>query len=287
MRSETEMFDLILSFAKNDERVRAVIMNGSRTDENAPIDRFQDYDIVYIVNDIASFEYDDSWIDYFGDRIILQMPERMRDPIGDGRLTYLMLFKDENRIDLQVYPIEKWQSMIEKSSLTITLLDKDNILPKFPPAIDCDYIVKKPSETDIFDTRNEFWWCLQNVVKGIMRNELSYVKTSLDVHVRDQLNNMLTYYIGTLTNFSVSVGKFGKYYKKYLPYEIYCEYQKTYANSDYQDIWDSIFNMCTLFEKISKSVCTALQYNFTDYSDMLNYLHRIKAQWDEKNTLQT
>ena len=49
MRSEQEMFDLILNTAKEDERIRAVMMNGSRANPNAPRDCFQDYDIVYFV----------------------------------------------------------------------------------------------------------------------------------------------------------------------------------------------------------------------------------------------
>ncbi len=36
MRTEHEMFDLILTIAKNDVRVKAVIMNGSRTNPNVP-----------------------------------------------------------------------------------------------------------------------------------------------------------------------------------------------------------------------------------------------------------
>lgn len=47
MRIEKEMFDLILGVAQKDERIRAVYMNGSRTNSNAPKDIFQDYDIVY------------------------------------------------------------------------------------------------------------------------------------------------------------------------------------------------------------------------------------------------
>ena len=49
MRSEEEMMHLILQVAKDDERVRAVYLNGSRTNPNAPKDRFQDYDVVYVV----------------------------------------------------------------------------------------------------------------------------------------------------------------------------------------------------------------------------------------------
>ena len=51
MRSEQEMYELIIGTARADERIRAVYINGSRTDKNAPKDIFQDYDIVYAVRE--------------------------------------------------------------------------------------------------------------------------------------------------------------------------------------------------------------------------------------------
>ena len=47
MRTEKEMFDLIISTAQSDDRIRAVYLNGSRTNPNVPKDIFQDYDVVY------------------------------------------------------------------------------------------------------------------------------------------------------------------------------------------------------------------------------------------------
>ena len=44
MRSENEMYNLILEIAKNNVRIKVVYMNGSRTNENVPKDIFQDYD---------------------------------------------------------------------------------------------------------------------------------------------------------------------------------------------------------------------------------------------------
>src|SRR5690625_5870810 len=68
MRTEQEMYDLILKVANEDQRVRAVAINGSRANKNAPKDIFQDYDIVYLVNDMASFLEEPNWVDVFGDR---------------------------------------------------------------------------------------------------------------------------------------------------------------------------------------------------------------------------
>lgn len=41
MRTEKEMFDLIEETARKDERIRAVYMNGSRTNSNVPKDIFR------------------------------------------------------------------------------------------------------------------------------------------------------------------------------------------------------------------------------------------------------
>ena len=49
------MLDLIINTAKEDERIRAVIMNGSRVNPHVKRDCFQDYDIMYVVKDIQSF----------------------------------------------------------------------------------------------------------------------------------------------------------------------------------------------------------------------------------------
>lgn len=55
MRTEEQMMKLILDTAKEDERILAVYMNGSRTNPNAPKDIFQDYDIIYVVTETESF----------------------------------------------------------------------------------------------------------------------------------------------------------------------------------------------------------------------------------------
>lgn len=71
------MTALILGVARADERVRAVCLNGSRVNPLAPRDKLQDYDVVYLVTELDAYLTDDSWIDVFGERVILQMPERM------------------------------------------------------------------------------------------------------------------------------------------------------------------------------------------------------------------
>ena len=214
MRSAFEMMKLIMNVIKNDDRIRAAELNGSRANPNAPRDRFQDYDIVYVVREFDSFVADHSWIDVFGKRLLLQLPEAMRYPSGEGHFAYLMLFEDGSRIDLTLVPLEK-PELIGNDSESILLLDKDGTMQPFPPASDADYLVKPPSELFFSSCCNNFLWCLQNVAKGIARDELPYAMQMLNTVIREELHDMIGWHIGAQMDFTVSAGYMGKYFKRF------------------------------------------------------------------------
>lgn len=65
MRTEQEMVDLIINTAKADDRIRAIYMGGSRTNPNVKPDMFQNYDVVYIVEETRTFIKDIPWIRLF------------------------------------------------------------------------------------------------------------------------------------------------------------------------------------------------------------------------------
>lgn len=72
MRSEQEIMDLILGVAKADERIRAVLLSGSRANPAVPKDKYQDYDITYFVEDITPFWNDPAWAEErFGKPLIM------------------------------------------------------------------------------------------------------------------------------------------------------------------------------------------------------------------------
>ncbi len=273
---------LIISKAHTDERIRAVIMNGSRANPNAPKDLFQDYDIVYIVTDLGSILADRSWIEEFGERIMLQMPETMRDPVGDGRFTYLMLFRDGNRIDLQLYPLDSLDKLLTYDSESILLLDKDHILKSFPPASDADYFVKAPTSREFSSCCNNFWWCTQNVAKGIRRDELPYVMYMLHSVVYAELHCMLEWHLGTQYNFQVSAGKARKYFKRYLDTDLYDKYTTIYTGSAPDHIWEALLSACTLFRQSAPAVADYFSFAYPSDDDnrMTDYLQQIRRLSD-------
>jgi aminoglycoside 6-adenylyltransferase len=254
MRTEQEMLDLILSTAHEDERIRAVHLNGSRLNPNAPRDCFQDFDVIYFVTEIEPYRENLEWIKRFGELMILQMPDLMEDPPPEEgeHFTYLMQFSDGNRIDLGIFPLHRLARFVPES-LTVVLLDKDGLFKSLPPASDRDGIPKPPTAKAYFDCCNEFWWVSPYVAKGLWREEILYAKYMQEV-VQVQLLKMITWYIGVRTGFSTNPGKMGKYFQKYLEPELWRLLLQTYADADYDHTWEALFVMGELFRKLAQAV---------------------------------
>jgi aminoglycoside 6-adenylyltransferase len=268
MRSEREMLELIVGTAQCDERIRAVIMNGSRANPNAPRDIFQDYDIVYIVADVTPFKNNFEWIKRFGEIMIMQLPEEMQDPppSNDGGCVYLMQFADGNRIDLGIFSIEKLNEL-GRDSQSLLLLDKDGMVEPFAPPSESDYLPRPPTAKAFADCCNEFWWVCPYVAKGLWREEITYAKHMLDQVVREQLMKMLTWHIGVKTRFSRNPGKLGKYFQHYLEPELWIMLQETYADASYDSTWKALFTMCHLFRRVARPIAEQFGLNYPHGDD--------------------
>jgi aminoglycoside 6-adenylyltransferase len=288
MRSETEIKNLILDFAKKDKRIRAVLLNGSRANSNIEPDRFQDFDIVFIVDNLESFTSDHSWTNVFGKKIIFQFPDEMA--FGDQSIhqkkisfAYLMLFEDKNRIDLTLFSQQEITSHFKLDSLTRLWLDKDNLFTKLSRSNDKDYHIKKPTEKEFLDTCNEFWWVSTYVVKGLMRNEIIYVKQMLETVVRPMFMKVIEWKVGIENEFGVSVGKAGKFLKTHLPNDFYEKILLTYSNFEIEANWKSLLLMTEIFEETSNFVADKLGFNInkTEEQNAISYL---KDQHNEQKS---
>ena len=288
MRTEKEMLDLILNVAMNREDIRAVIMQGSRANPHANKDPFQDFDIVYFVRDVEPYKRNWTFISQFGELMILQTPEDMVDPPpeDDGHYTYLMQFLDGNRIDLSFDTLEHI-STGTADSLTVVLLDKDGLIPELPPPSDRDYLPQPPTAKLFEDCCNEFWWVSVYVAKGLWRDELTYTKHMLDVFVREQLMKMLVWYVGIQTDFQKSPGKMGKYLKTCLAPEFWRQLESTFADSEPEHIWESLFVMGDLFRQTAQSVANHFGFHYPEQDDrnVTNHLKHIRGLSREAKTI--
>jgi aminoglycoside 6-adenylyltransferase len=263
MRGEQEVLELILHTARGDERIRAVVLSGSRANPRARRDVFQDFDVAYFVTDVDSFTRDDTWIDRFGEIMILQTPEAMGDPppASDGRFAYLMQFTDGNRIDLTLLPVAN-VGKFKRESLSLLLLDKDGVFEPFPTPDESDFLPKPPDAKAFSDCCNEFWWVCPYVAKGLWREEIIYAKHMFDRVVREQLMKMLAWHVGVKTRFTRGPGKAGKHLRQCLEPELWAMVEKTYSDAGYENTWDALFTACDLFRTAAKVVARHFGFEY-------------------------
>ena len=285
MRTENEMYNLILEVAKKDDRIKAVYMNGSRTNKNVPQDIFQDYDIVYVVENTQSFIDDKDWIRIFGEILYMQYPDENPNYYSnkENSYGYLMQFTDGIRIDLTLKSVNYAQEHIQDDKLCKILLDKENILPEMKEATDCQYRVKKPQKKQYLATCNEFWWCTNNIAKGLWRKEILYVQDMANCVVRPQLIRMLDWKAGILTGWSISTGKSSKYLYKWLPEEEWQMLLSTYFDGDVDNAWKAVFSMCGLFKDAAKFVGEKLGWRYNEGEgkaayDFLKYVYQLAGE---------
>ncbi|HEY5125044.1 MAG TPA: aminoglycoside 6-adenylyltransferase, partial [Ignavibacteria bacterium] len=278
MRSADEVQKLIIDTAKLDDRIRAVLLNGSRADSTILPDKYQDFDIQYIVKNLNSFTCDHRWTNIFGERIIWQLPDAKTSEVEDvdksSVFHYLMLFKDGNRIDLTLFPINKLETDFHLDSLTIVWIDKDNLFTNISKPNNSDYLIKKPTEKDFLSTCNEFWWVSTYVSKGLLRKEITYSKEMLEKVVRPMFMRIIEWYIGTKANFSVTYGKAGRFMNQFLTTTQYDKILATYSDQQIENNWASLLLMTELFGQYAKVVADSLnfQYNFNEEQNVTIYL---------------
>ena len=264
MKTKTEMFDVILQTAKV-LQVNAVAMSGSRTNPNAPKDEFQDYDVVYIVEDLDGLVADLAWLERFGKRIIEQ------HNLLDHRRLYLMLFEDGNRIDLTLCPKEHIKEWVDSEADFTVLDDPQGLFAPYAPTPK-RYWTAPASATDFDKSCNEFWWVSAYVVKGIHRNHLIYATDHLYGICQQELLKLLAWQVAADKG-TVDVGKNYKYLFQYLPIKKEKEFTALLDFSDQKSLTKSLLATMDFFHKEAQAFSrkTGFPYDKATAEKMLEY----------------
>ena len=119
------------------------------------------------------------------------------------------------------------------------------------------------------------------MAKGIVRDQLPYAMRMYTGVVLPELENMTAWRIGIETDFSVSVGMWGKQFRKYLSPERYERYRKTYPDGDYAHFWEAVFTACALFRELGGEVGAHFGYAYPVSEDghMMRYLRYMQDEF--------
>lgn len=253
MRTDQEILDLILQIAKK-LQVDAVALSGSRTDTKAPKDKFQDYDVVYVVDNLDNLTRDLAWLDQFGTRIIEQ------EVTLGHRCLYLMLFEDGNRLDLTLCPEDHIQEWVDSEAGFTVLEDKKGLFEAYLPKPK-RYWTASPSKEEFTASCNEFWWVSAYVVKGICRKQVIYATDHLYGICQQELLKILAWQVASDRE-AVDIGKNYKYLFNYLTAEKEKEFSNLLDFSSLDKITQSLLATMQIFHQEAQSLAQKMDFKY-------------------------
>jgi aminoglycoside 6-adenylyltransferase len=273
MPGDTDVLGRVVQWAEGHPLVRAVILESSRAVEQAPLDRFSDYDILLVVSDTRPFADSTDWQRFFGEPLV-----RFGDPVEVlGIETYMrmVVYRDHTKIDFAIWPVQLLQRVIDQqvSSDILdwgyrVLLDKDGLAGRLPAPTRSAHIPPKPTEQEYRALVEEFWWESTYVAKNLWRDDLVFARFNLDVVMRSQLLlRMLEWRIELDHDWRWKPGVVGRGLKQALPPDLWSSFAHTYAGPSLTENWDALFTMIGLFRRAAIEVGKALNYTYLQALD--------------------
>jgi aminoglycoside 6-adenylyltransferase len=268
---QDQVISRLIKWAMGRDPIRAMLLTSTRAIPNGAVDRFSDYDIILVVENIHPFYEDRNWLADFGEVLVVYWDPIHPDPDhGIEKVANVTQYADGLKIDFTLWPVDLMRNIVHAPGLQAELdagyrilLDKDKLTAGLKLPTYTAYVPTRPTEEMYQTAVNDFFSDAPYVAKCILRNELFPIKWCLDYDMKHvYLRPMLEWYVGILNGWSVPVGSLGKGLKKQLPPELWSELEGCYAGADVSENWQGLFRTMSLFRQVAIQVAEGLGYEY-------------------------
>ncbi len=278
MRQENEVIENILSVAKQDDAVRAVVRANLVKREY-----IHSYEFYFIVNDTDKFE-DDVFEKAFGERILLYRADKNYPGMFPDTKAHLMVFRDGITIVVNAIEIKAFLARYNRENVYENvwigdtfkvILDKDNVLPEVDRMEETQTLFAgKPSEEEFLGTCNEFFWVLKTFSEYALRKELPAAMFYLNDPVRGMLNKMIRWHIYLKQGKPVDMGVLDANMEKLLEEEMFLLYKKTYPTAEPEQLWKAFDSAVELWYRTAVSVAGKCGFAYPEETEkkMLDFI---------------
>lgn len=261
----------LLRWAEQQDRVRAMLLTSSRAKPNAPVDAFSDYDVVLVVQDIHPFFDDRTWLQDFGEVLVVYWdPIHPAPEYGIEQVGNVIQYADGLKIDFTLWPVELFRRIAAAPVLPAdlddgytVLSDKDHLADGMQAPTYTAYIPTPPTEEAYQAAIEDFFSDVPYVAKCLWRDELLPAKWCLDYDMKhNYLRQVLEWRMEIDHHWSVPAGVLGRGLKKRLPPDLWDQLEHTYAGAGIADNWEALFRTIDLFRRAAIDVGEQLGYAY-------------------------
>jgi aminoglycoside 6-adenylyltransferase len=248
-----------------------MLLTSTCANPHAPVDVFSDYDVILVVLDIHPFLEDKSWLQDFGQVLVVYWDPIHPAPGHDiDQVANVTQYADGLKIDFTLWPVELLQQIAKAPVLPadldagyIVLVDKEQLTIGMQAPTYTAYIPSPPTNETYQVVINDFFSDIPYVAKCLLRDELMPAKWCMDYDMKhNYLRQMLEWRMELDHDWSVPTGALGKGLKKRLPPKIWSQLESTYAGARIADNWEALFHTVALFRLVAIDVADHLGYAY-------------------------
>jgi aminoglycoside 6-adenylyltransferase len=289
---ESEVLRQLIEWAEQQPSVRAMLLTSSRANPSAPVDALSDYDIVLVVHDIHPFVEDKSWLQDFGQVLVVYWdPIHPTPDYGIEQVGNVTQYADGLHIDFTLWPVELMRRIAEAPSLPpdldigySVLMDKDGLTEGMRAPTYTAFIPPPPTNEIYQKVVEDFFSDAPYVAKCLWRDELLPAKWCLDFDMKQLfLRQMLEWRMEQDYQWALPTGNLGRGLKQHLPPHLWSQLERTYVGAGIEENWEALFRTMALFRWVGIEVADHLGYRYPLDLDqgVTNYVQNIRKRGDD------
>ncbi|MCA9839684.1 MAG: aminoglycoside 6-adenylyltransferase [Trueperaceae bacterium] len=278
----------LINWAEQEKAIRAVLLTSNRANPKASTDKYSDFDVVLVAEDIHTYFDKRDWLTVFGKVLVTYWDDIYRSATYGSELVGSVIQYEDTRIDFTLWPVELLCKIVEARQLPDdldvgykVLLDKDGIAKDLQPPTFSVYIPKPPGNALFQKTVEDFLSVAPHLAKCLWRDELLPAKWCLDYDMKHNfLRVMLEWRVEIDHDWTLSAGALGKGLKKHVSTERWNQLEATYVGASMEENWEALLKTLELFREISLEVATSLGFSYPDvmHQGVVSYVSELRKQ---------
>jgi aminoglycoside 6-adenylyltransferase len=268
------IIEQLVGWAERHSDLHAMLLYSSRVDPAGIVDRFSDYDVISIVDDVRPYHADDRWLQEVGDTMVV-----FRSPIefehGFESFGFVTHYHNGMKIDFGFYPVAFVEWIKSRGHVPdyldrgyVVLIDKDHTTDGLPAPTYSAYIPRPPTQLEFGQIIEEFFNDAAYVAKNLWRDNLFGAKLSLDHIMKHQcLRRMLEWQSQIHYHWKANIGSHGKRLKGYVKSELWSRLEATYVGFGHEENWEALFTTVDLFREVAIDISRELGLEYLMETD--------------------
>jgi aminoglycoside 6-adenylyltransferase len=255
MNTANDLLSNVIQWAKEEERVRALVLVGSRA-QSQGTDDLADFDIRIFTQNYEPYIHDDQWLSRFG-KVWLSIPEQY-DEADEVVPTRLVIYEDGIKVDFALYTMALLPKMRWIGGYRV-LLDKEDVSAQIKNVLPDE--TRVPNEEEFVSVCKEFWFEAYHVAKYLKRNELWLVKFR-DWSAKTFLLRMIEWNEQGRHNWNYQTYWMGTKMHEWMSPEIWENLHHTFAHFDRNDSWEALLKTIELFRTVALQIAPRMNFAY-------------------------